>query len=416
MERAEPDEVAAVRLRLLIRGRWVAVLGQIAVLPPALTLGWLLPRHLALYGATVTVLVVANLLTARHLNAGRAVGPSLLLTELLVDLSALTVLLMLSGGAWNPLSPLLCVHAALGALLVPGPRSWLMLLALGAATTVVSLVPSLPPAVPDVRLKAALVLPAQWLVALVIFGLTAWLARDLEQHRALLRSMRAREERADRLRAAGALAAGVSHELATPLNTVRMRLDRMERRLGEDPDLAAAREGADRCEAVLRKMVERPLDPRDLRFEPVDIAALVRRVSASWSVDGRQAAVRVADPAPGQAVLPSIAFAQALLNLLDNAWEAMADPHATVDIEVGRVGASWRVAVRDHGPGWPARVRAGLGQPFLTTKPHGTGLGLYNAHALAVALGGVLRLEDAVPRGAIAAIVVPLDAGEGSAP
>jgi signal transduction histidine kinase len=52
-------------------------------------------------------------------------------------------------------------------------------------------------------------------------------------------------------------------------------------------------------------------------------------------------------------------------------------------------------------------VRTHVGQPFLTTKPNGIGLGLYYVHTLAEALGGTFHLEDHPEGGAIARISLP---------
>ena len=403
------------RLVWLTRLRWVAIVGQLAVVVPALRLGWLAPGLLTSYLSIVAGLAFLNFATGRWIVRDRNPGRDMVLVQLTFDVIALTSLLLLSGGAWNPLAPLVFVHAALGALLLSGPRSVAHLALLLFALASITLFPLLPPALEARPTPVSVVLPSQVLVAGVIWGFTRWLTGTLNEHRRLLLNLKGHQERGDRLRAAGALAAGVSHELATPLNTLRMRLARLGRSKvpEDDPDLVAARDAAAHCEDVLRKMVGRQLEPGELRMEPVDPVVLVRRICASWSTSSQGVDLRVGAPADAPVILPTLAFTQALLNLLDNAAEAMAslDPRARpVDVRVGVEAAMLRVAVADTGPGWPDVVRENLGQPFLTTKPDGHGLGLYNAHALAVALGGRLQLEDRPGGGAIAAFVVPLEA------
>lgn len=401
------------RLVWLTRLRWVAIAGQLAVLAPALSLGWLDRKLLVCFVSIVGGLVLFNVVTARFVIRDRNPGRDMVLIQLLIDLAALTSLLLLSGGAWNPLAPLLLVHAALGALLLNGWRSAANLAAMGIAVAAISLAPLHPPALPQFPTPVTVALPSLLLVALVIWGFTSWLTATLGEHRRLLLNLKEYQEKGDRLRAAGALAAGFSHEFSTPLNTVKMRLARIARSLPEDNvDLTAAQKAADHCESVLRKMIGRQLEPGQLRLERVDVPRLVERVASSWSTDGREVTRRTTG-APRPMVLPPIALTQALLNLLDNASQAMTstgDRQSPVEIELD--GDDWgvRVAVMDRGPGWPDVVRENLGQPFLTTKPDGTGLGLYTVHALAAALGGRFVLVDRPGGGAIAEVFLPADA------
>ena len=147
-----------------------------------------------------------------------------------------------------------------------------------------------------------------------------------------------------------------------------------------------------------------------MRLAEVGVVGLVRRACRSWSVGGRRAEVHDLVHGPLRAKMPPLAFTQALLNLLDNAAEATdsARSAAPVDVEIALHEKGFSVAVLDRGIGWPSMVRKNIGQPFLTTKADGNGLGLYNAHTLAVALGGRLHLEDRDGGGAIARFVLPL--------
>ena len=408
------DESLRARLVWLTRLRWVAIIGQLAVLAPALELGWLDKKLAVSYVAIVGGLALLNVVTARWIVKDRNLGRDMLLVQLLFDLGALTSLLLLSGGAWNPLAPLLLVHAALGALLLNGWRSTANLAAMAVAICSVTLAPLHPPVLLTFPTPVSVELASLLLVTLVIWGFTSWLTGTLGEHRRLLLNLKEHQERGDRLRAAGALAAGFSHEFSTPLNTVRMRLTRLSRgAVAEDnPDLIAAQRAAEHCESVLKKMIGRQLEPGELRMESVDVHKLVQRVCDSWG-SRRPAAQLRARGAQRLMVLPPLALTQALLNLLDNAAEAMegaGDRLSPVEVEVESDASQMRIAVLDRGPGWPDVVLENLGQPFVTTKSDGTGLGLYNAHALAVALGGRLRLDARPEGGAVATFLLPVEA------
>ena len=75
---------------------------------------------------------------------------------------------------------------------------------------------------------------------------------------------------------------------------------------------------------------------------------------------------------------------------------------------VQRMGMRAELAVQDRGSGWPEVVRRHLGEPFVTTKPEGVGLGLYYVHSLSEAIGAELTLADREFCGAVARISLPI--------
>ena len=75
-----------------------------------------------------------------------------------------------------------------------------------------------------------------------------------------------------------------------------------------------------------------------------------------------------------------------------------------VSARAGRID----VMVLDRGKGWPDVVRHHLGEPFVTTKPDGVGLGLYYVHTLAGAVGAEFSVYDRDGGGAVARISLPL--------
>ncbi len=245
--------------------------------------------------------------------------------------------------------------------------------------------------------------------ALVFWILTAWLSRTLQALQADLSAARERQTRIDRLRAVGALAAGLSHEFATPLNTAQLRLGRLARSmdLTENPDLITAREELNRCGEVLRHMAGSQLDPERLSLEAADLDALVAQVCRGIANDqGVSIRYRATGRAPYRALIPSVAFSQGLINLIDNALQSGGED-SVVDVWVEGGVDHVDLSVADRGPGWPEIVRNHLGEPFVTTKPGGVGLGLYYVHSLSEAIGASLLLEDRPQGGAVARISLP---------
>ena len=101
-----------------------------------------------------------------------------------------------------------------------------------------------------------------------------------------------------------------------------------------------------------------------------------------------------------------------LLNLLLNAHQAGRDRPVEVNV-VTRDGAC-TITVLDRGPGIPPEVRARVFEPFYTTKPGGTGLGLPVVRRLLALQGGSLRLMDREGGGTAAEITLSCAPGERS--
>jgi two-component system sensor histidine kinase RegB len=416
---ADPGESKA-KLAWLVRLRWIALAAQLLSILPALEFEVLQGQMLPPFLSVIAALALVNIITWAALKRGTATHPRHVFFQLAADIVALSSLLALSGGAWNPLMPILFVHMGLGALLLEGRLSLLlfslMLLCIGLNQAWAQI----PPGLETSLLPAHLLFPAQFVMAGVFWILTTWLSRTLTALQAQAAFLSERKTRIDRLRAVGALAAGLSHEFATPLNTAKLKLARLARtqNLATDSDWATASDALERCEDILRRMSGSQLEPEGLQLEAVDVAILVERMCDSASqADRRSGSPKIrftyAGRTPRRALLPALAFSHAILNLLDNAREST-DGQGEIEVVVsGRVGRV-EVSILDRGPGWPEVVRRHFGEPFITTKPDGVGLGLYYVHNLSEAIGAELSLEDREQGGAIARISLPilLPAGE----
>jgi len=402
------------KLTWIVRLRWVALLAQVGAIPPARHFGLLEPALVLPFLSVITSLALLNVGTWIWLRKRQDASQPHILAQLTFDAAALSVLLGLTGGAWNPVAPILFVHAVLGSLLLDGRLSLyyfgVLLACLGGIQTF-SVIPS---GLEGNLVPAAILFPAQMLFAVVFWILTFWLSRtltSLQDHFAVLRE---RKTRIDRLRAVGALAAGLSHEFATPLNTAQLKLQRLARRhqLENEPDLSTAAEALDRCGEVLRHMAGSQLHPDGLSLDVADIDDLVERVCKSLKQASGDTVIRymATGRTPRRALVPSVAFSQAVLNLIDNAVKA-GEPGDPIEVIVSRQAGRVDVSVLDRGAGWPAVVRRHFGEPFVTTRPDGVGLGLYYVYTLAEAVGATLELSDRSAGGAIARISLPALSG-----
>lgn len=209
------------------------------------------------------------------------------------------------------------------------------------------------------------------------------------------------------------IARRIAHEIRNSLSPLALALDNVEtasRREGPSSSLIGAsletaREQLHSLERLVREFHEFARAPRleMARFDPQELCLSALE------------AVRATFPASklnvGETHEPPLArgdaeqLRRALINLLKNAVEAA--PHEPVELSWGFGGDSWWVAVRDRGPGIDPDIVRRLGEPYLTTREQGTGLGLPIVLQVVEGHGGELRWERLQPRGWEMRMVLP---------
>ncbi len=230
--------------------------------------------------------------------------------------------------------------------------------------------------------------------------------RDLTERQkteARLQELQAELVHMSRLTAMGEMASALAHELNQPLSAIANYMKGSRRLLKDESDERAkilidamdkAAEQALRAGEIIRRLrdfVARGESER--RVE--DVKKLVEEASALALVGAKDRGVRVRfefDPKIDFVLADKVQVQQVLLNLMRNAIEAMEDV-ARRELIVSTVPAQDRLVainVADTGTGIAPEVSAQLFQPFITTKPHGMGVGLSISRTIIEAHGGTL--------------------------
>ncbi len=150
-----------------------------------------------------------------------------------------------------------------------------------------------------------------------------------------------------------------------------------------------------------------------LTLAPVQSAQLVEHVRAELAGEARAHGGDIAVRGEfGTLDGDEVLLTQALVNLVRNgvqsAVEAGRPPRVTVEGRVDVPNRVLRVRVTDNGPGIAEGARAKLFQPFFTTRPQGTGLGLALVQKIVVSHNGRMLVEAAEGGGAAFTMVLPL--------
>ncbi len=389
-----PQKMENIGLVWLVRMRWVLIatlLGALLAQKVDLTVGVILLA----FGA------VSNLaLRAIPAGAGPLEFRAMAALEVM-DAVALTWLLAGTGGPANPFSTLYLVYISLAALLLP---PWALvavglvsLAGYGLLFRVVDMASLHGPGAFEDHLRG------MWfpfaVSAALIGGFVFATRKALRAKEIQLTRLQERAARMDRLAALSTLAAGAAHELGTPLASIQTAGRELERVLANTSlhadtavELQTLRASVVRCRDILARLSrsggrDAGETPEDLRLG--DLWA--RALSLLPPNSGAQVHARLLEDL--RVHVPPAATAETLKNLVQNALEA-SPVGKQVMVECLDGPLVVEITVQDDGGGLPDPVKARLGEPFVTGKPDGMGLGLYLAFELARHLGGNLRVVD----------------------
>jgi two-component system nitrogen regulation sensor histidine kinase NtrY len=209
----------------------------------------------------------------------------------------------------------------------------------------------------------------------------------------------------------------MAHEIKNPLTPIQLSTERMLKKWRKnDPEFNQIFErstetiirevnGLKRLVNEFSKMGKLPV----ITKEPADIRTVIGEAVSLYK-DYRHLDITV--DAPGE--MPTLEldgeqFKRAIINLIDNAREAMRNKgRVTVTLYPDREAKKLYVGIEDEGPGMREEDKEKLFLPYFSTKKDGTGLGLVIADKIVAEHGGSIRVRDNVPHGCIFVIELPI--------
>jgi len=403
--------------------------------------------------AVSSTLALVNILTQLRLKKDWPVTDTEFAVQLLIDIVALMALLYLSGGSTNPFVSLFLLPLTVAAAALPSRYTWAIAgITLGCYTLLLFYYVPLPAVPVDITALGSiwgtppdisgshaghdmashnmgsqdmaghsgnfgLHVLGMWFNFLLSAGLIAVfvvrMAASLRERDRLLAATREEALRNERIIALGTLAAGAAHELGTPLATMAVVIQELQREHGGNADLSdnlrLLRGQVDNCKTILTKLVASSGEARAEGGGAQALDVYLDDLLAQWQLIRPQINVRAAwhGPQPSPAIFAEQTLGQAIINLLNNAADA--SPQG-VEIEGLWDERELAVEIRDRGPGLTPEMANKAGRVFFTTKgpTHGLGLGLFLANATIERFGGKVSMFNREGGGACVRVTLPL--------
>jgi signal transduction histidine kinase len=254
-----------------------------------------------------------------------------------------------------------------------------------------------------------------------LYRKTAALQREIAERQRLEREAL----RAQHFLLLGRLAVSVSHEIRNPLSAITLHVELVQEELHQPSPNSAEVMAQSFTEITtqlgrLHDLVQDYLSlarVATIERTPQDLGATVETWAHEWQPLAAAQGVTLqleGLTTLGQAVFHANTLRRALLNLVQNALDAMPQG-GTLTLQGQRTTTAVHIQVQDTGSGIAATALAQIFEPLYTTKPGGTGLGLYIVQEIVAAHGGQITVESREGYGTTFTLTLPLILDEASA-
>jgi two-component system sensor histidine kinase HydH len=232
-----------------------------------------------------------------------------------------------------------------------------------------------------------------------------------------LRQMEREVARSRHLHAIGSLAAGVAHEIRNPLSSIKGFAVYFKQRLAgnredeETADIMIAE--TERLNRVISQLIEFAR-PMTLAKEPSDLADLVTQTLRLTQAEAKAKDIEVSLNAQEhlpKAMIDPDKVKQVLINIFLNAFSSMG-AGGKLAVSLSRQNDFLEIVVTDTGSGISDEDLPRIYDPYFTSKPAGTGLGLAVAQKIMEAHGGSIKIESRAGEGTSVTLGFPLSTKE----
>ena len=429
----------------LLRLRWGAVLCQALLI----LIAYLFLR-IAIPVPIVSIILLfqgaSNLYFSRLVQRKNLIPEWLFGLVMFLDVFFLTALIFYTGGPMNPFTFLYLVHIVIGALLMHPSWSWSLALftvlcyaalfvvdpitlgqsILGQAGGILGLVQNQEACHTEIQeltiLSGHMQLHLQGM--LLAFAITAFfivffvgrIQKALEEHQQTLDTLDEEKAKSERLASLATLAAGATHEFATPLSTIAVAAGEMLHELKDVEnnqelleDAKLIRDQVAACKEILFQMAA---DAGEHLGEPLDeytTVEIIDRILQNIPPEDHDRILINNEAATLSFLVPIRTLVRSIKGLINNSLDA-SGADSPVKVRCHSDNKFLYFEIQDQGTGMDQTVLAKAHEPFFTSKGpgKGMGLGLFLAQNVAESYDGELRISSVPGQGTTATISLAL--------
>jgi len=221
-----------------------------------------------------------------------------------------------------------------------------------------------------------------------------------------------RLERAERIELLGGMSAQVAHEIKNPLNSISMIIQRLNSEFVITPEMESRElisiviREIERIKETVNRFVS-IMAPMNVKWECTDLCAAIEEVLAQFFIEfkAKEINFRTLYKACPKVMMDREKFKESLKNVLRNSLEAQ-EAGGEIRLAVILRDELVKIIVGDRGKGMAREELLKVGSPFYTTKPTGSGLGLFYVRKVMEAHGGEVIIKS--KKGAGTVVVLSL--------
>lgn len=370
----------------LIKLRWLIILFESLGIFLLAVMGGVSLVHYPYYLLTIIALVIFNTTSSILIKDRNSISMNFLLGQITFDLIQIFVVLLLISAHRNPLIELLYLYLVLIVFVLPflwNTFFFVIILAISAYFYLFF----------HHDHHNVEHFYSHLFTMLLLWGVLNWLMSILNKYQSTLKQIQENQSRMDRLKSIGAMSSGICHELATPLNTVKLKLNKINRKQSFIPeDIGTSLEAIAQCEDAIKKLANSVSNLETHLEKEIDIDHVLLEIQREYP----DFEFKIEKSTNQKIIINEVLFYQTLIDLIDNATEASTDKK--IEINLFEKEHQVFLEIINSGPPFSSMVMNKLGEPFLTTKENGTGLGLFNAYNFMLSKGSMklINLDNKV--------------------
>ncbi|MBM3329297.1 MAG: PAS domain S-box protein [Calditrichaeota bacterium] len=244
--------------------------------------------------------------------------------------------------------------------------------------------------------------------------------KEMERRQRFMENLLADERK---LADIGMLAAGIAHNIASPLMVISGYVQMLRSRLPELRELDAVLSQIDKIDEITRNMMAKSRSEQDKHLRSIDVNELLQTelkfLEANLHFKSDVAKEYHFDPLVPRVQAVYSDLSQTFSNIINNAMDAMHDQvEPRLIVSTSRVGSMIEISFADNGRGIPPEIVERIFDPFFTTKPpvgsvqgdepSGTGLGLSTAQQMISQYGGRIEVDSVPGIGSTFKVILPV--------